>query len=77
MDSKLLSEVVFDMTCEFMCYIKDNNIQIYDSRDLFEAIYDWSEYFEKWFESQNDLDYLEEILKFSREKIKEYISDLN
>ena len=70
-----LCETVYDMTWEFWWYFQEHNISLYDSRDLFEAIYDWANEFEKWFNKQDNLDYIEEITKFTLKKIEEYLEE--
>lgn len=70
-----LCETVYDMTWEFCWYFQEHNISLYDSRDLFEAIYDWANEFEKWFNKQDNLDYIEEITKFTLKKIEEYLEE--
>lgn len=70
-----LCETVYDITWEFCYYFKEHNIPLYDSRDLFEAIYDWANEFEKWYEKQDNLDYIEEVTKFSQKKIEEYLEE--
>ena len=56
-------------------YFQEYNIPLYDSMDLFESIYDWAIGFEKWYEKQDNLDYIEEVTKFSQKKIEEYLEE--
>lgn len=87
MENKLLSEVIFDITWEFAYYFQVHNELTYDSRHLFESIYEWAIWFEKWLEEQYELeeqnkldrqiDYLEEVIKFAHQKIQEYLLDYN
>lgn len=70
-----LCETVYEMTWEFCWYFQEHNIPLYDSRKLFEAIYDWSNEFEKWYEKQDNADYIEEITKFSQKKIEKYLEE--